>query len=100
MRKLLFTALVLLCISFPGKAVQTDLNTPNTVLSQPGNSISDALVEQILRYVGQEFDLEYGCLCDWYDNGLVTIEKSGSNYLVTISTKEGGGSLILLDEIF
>ena len=46
--------------------------------------IDQALVERIIRYVQVNYDIDYNCLCDMYQKGLMTIEKSQDGYLVRV----------------
>ena len=95
MRKISLIALVALCFSFPGK-VDAELNLNHTTsleFAQP--EIDPALVESILRYVQFAYGYDYECLCEQYQKGELTIDKSIEGYRVTL--REGGVLVALMD---
>ncbi len=92
MRKLIFSALVVLCATLNQGLIATPSPIALNSCVEANAEIDAALVEQILRYIQQEYDYDYDCLCDQYANGELTIEKDLAGYVVTL--QDGGGALI------
>lgn len=54
-------------------------------------------VSAVLKKVTEVRDYSYSQLVDWYQVGLVTVEQSGSGYLVTVVDEDGALDALLID---
>lgn len=108
MRKLIFSALVVLCATLnqglmatPSPIVpNSTINVEMDFISNANPDIDPALVEQIIRYIQQEYDYDYQCLCDQYAKGEMTIEKDIAGYRVSLLDGGGGVIQIIIDTSF
>lgn len=56
-------------------------------------------VSAVLKRVSELHEYSYTALVDGYDAGLVTVEQSGSGYLVRITNEDGIVDQILIDDL-
>ena len=61
-------------------------------------TISQELVEKILRKVEQDYGFDYDCLCAQFKAGEVLIDKVPQGYRVAIDDG-GAGVLLVIDDI-
>lgn len=96
MRKYIFAAAIAVCLALPGSAtaspcpVQIEMEAP---------AIGQHLLEQILKAVEAQTNFSYGCLCDMYAAGEISIEKSEKGgYAVKLSLADGSILDIALED--
>lgn len=53
-------------------------------------AVNPDLVNDILKAAAAQSPYDYGCLCDMYDAGNVTIDKNQDGYIVSITQADGG----------
>lgn len=56
-------------------------------------------VSAVLKRVSELHPYSYTALVDGYDAGLVTVEQSGSGYLVQITDEDGLTQQVLIDDL-
>lgn len=56
-------------------------------------------VSAVLKEVTEVRDYSYSQLVDWYGVGRVTVEQSGSGYLVTITDDDGIADVVLIESL-
>jgi hypothetical protein len=56
-----------------------------------------ATVQQVLKKVADMGTYTYGQLVAGYNNGTVTVEQSGTSYVVTITDADGATDVIIMD---
>ena len=95
MRKFSFVALMALCFTFPGKVDANLTPASSQIIQLAQGEIDPALVETILKYIQVEYDMDYNCLCQSYQKGTLTIEKSLQGYVVKLAD---GGLIGILDD--
>lgn len=54
-------------------------------------------VQAVLKAVADQGNYAYPQLVSWYDSGLLTVEQSGSSYVVRIYDADGALDVILID---
>ena len=81
------------------------LSTPSAWATHQHNAITSYLtelpwttVDQVLKHVAQVQDhYTYSQLVDMYHNGTLTVEQSGSSYVVRIYNADGAMDIIITD---
>jgi hypothetical protein len=80
--------------------------TPTLVTANPSTSPSEihamtelpwSTVQAVLKKVASMGTYTYDQLVSGYNNGTVTVEQSGSSYVVTVYNADGATDVVILD---
>ena len=98
MRKLFLVAIGTIVVSFSG--IYATPTLPSTQISHfQSAEPSSQFVEDILRILDRDYGFDYGCMCQLYKDGDISITKSPDGYRVVIEETSGSIWDIIIEDI-